>query len=853
MLNDNIVDTIKYEDVKHITSKEYFVEDEYACDVFDIKYCQKWAEDGSLITDNTNTYTKIETPADVFMRVASGLAAMEDNEEQREYFKNKWFSLMWLGWFRPGGSVLSGTGSANKKSLLNCTTLPLVHDSLESIAKLDYDIMKTAAFRQGIGFDASSLRPRGSKVNNAAEESTGAVPWINKLVMNGKWVGQKGRMPALLVSLKDHHPDVIEFIKAKSEAGILENANISVQISDAFMEAVEKDDDWELYFEFEDNVKYDRISKTIKARDLFNLIVEMSHKTAEPGVQFIDKLREGYMVHQVYKATGDERFKGISTNACSEKFLAPYGVCNLLSPNMEMFSTDEEEYKQELEYLVPFMVRLSDNVTEYELRNELSPLKEQRWILEQVREVGLGITNIHGWLLKQNIAYDSDEAIDRVEKFFKKYACEVFKSSMDLGREKGNAPAWDLVKDKKHFMGSVYFRNIVNELFDGNYDAVKHMRNLAHMSIAPTGSLSGTFPVLCFSYGVEPVISPYYWRKTRAVEQGLYTYYFIVPKRVKEYVMSKLDKNSEEYKVLESFTGSARDDDGKIGNVIKDIIDKALPKGFFKPAHYIDPIQKIKLMGAIYKWVDAAVSCTYNLPRKASIDNVAAIYTNAFKYGVRAVSIYVDGSREGILIFEDPKTTEANNDSKNNICNDRPSSIVPNCAPKRPKELPCDIIFTSIKGEKWTVLVGLFDGQPYEIFCGSSEDLYLPKSCKKGIIRKQGGGKYELEVTIRRSKVIYKDLADMLMNDEQKTITRILSLSMRHGILPRYIVEQLKKANGNITAFSTAVSRVLSRYIGTYVLTGGDNKCPKCGEESMVFSEGCVKCSNETCGYSRCG
>ncbi len=519
-----------------------------------------------------------------------------------------------------------------------------------------------------------------------------------------------------------------------------------------------------------------------------------------------------------------------------------------------MFSVVPEEYQQELDFLVPYIVRMSDNVTEYETRYKLSPLPEQAWILEQSREIGLGITNIHGWFLKDDLAYDSNEAIEAIGKFFKAYSCTVFKASIALGREKGSAPAFDRVKDKKAYMGSTYFRNIVNELFDGDYTKVTHLRNMAHMSVAPTGSLSSTFPKPCFSYGVEPFTGPYYWRRTRAIDKGTYTHYFMIPKKVKDYVLSKLNSDSYDYQLLSEFPGSVLDEDGVIGVKLADIIDRNLPKGFFKPAHYIDPAQKVKLMGGIYRWVDAAISCTYNLPDTATRDDVENIYMSAYDHGVRAVSVYVDGSREGILIFEDPKTNEANH-TKKAACGseERPVGIMPNCAPVRPKELTCDIINTSIKGETWTVLVGLLDGKAYELFCGNSEDLYLPKSCKTGLIRKQGKGTYELEVMIRRSPVVYKDLAAALMTDDEKAITRILSLNLRHGVLPRYIVEQLKKSNGNITAFSTAISRVLSKYIGSYDLIGKESKCPMCGEPSLVFEEGCIKCAILECGYSRCG
>ena len=833
---------IKFEDVKDITTGEYFSGNNYSVDIFNAKYAHKKA-DGTL-----------ETPAEVFWRVATGLAAMEEDPVREKNMASKWFSLMWEGWFRPGGSVITGVGTKKKVSLLNCTTVPLSGDTLEALSKCDYDLMKVAASRQGVGFDASNLRPNESPLANAAEKSGGIVPWVDKLVGIGKYVGQSGRMPALLCSLKVTHPDVEEFIQAKTELGKIENANLSIQVTNAFMEAVEKDLDWEMRFDFEDN-QYAPIVKNTKAKELFHLIAKTAYESAEPGVQYIDLMRSGSMVHRVYEETGDERFKLISSNACSEKILPPYGVCNLLSINMEMFSTEPDEFKAQLETIVPYLVRFSDNVVSYELFHNKSPLKEQRWILEQTREIGLGITNVHGWLLKQDIAYDSDEAIEKLGTFFKQYSGTVFKASMSLGKEKGNAPAYSLVKDKAIYMRSVYFSNIVNEFFDGDPTKIAHMRNMAHMSIAPSGSISSIFPSPCISSGIEPVIGLYYWRRTRAVDKGNYTHYFMVPNRLKEYVLNKMEEGSEDYKILASFSGSEPDEDGKLGKTLIPIMNKYLPKGFFKPAHEIDPQQKVRLMASVYKWVDACISCTYNLPETATIDTVEEIYMEGFKQGVRAISVYIEGSRQGILIFEDPVTNRAKfeKESKNSLCADgeRPQNIVHRCAPKRPEALPCNIHHCSVKGVPWLVLVGMMGDNPYEIFAGQVEEgLYVPKTCKTGKIVKKVENKYSLEIQIRNSEVEYKDIAHVLMDSEQRAVTRLLSLAMRHGTPLEFIQAQLKKANGDITEFSTVVARVLGTYIKQYMFTKISTKCPVCGEDSMVRQENCQKCMN--CSYSRC-
>ena len=837
--------TVKFEDVKNVTTAEYFSKDKYAVDMFEAKYAKEKQ-------DHTR-----ETPAEVFWRVSSGLAAMEKTKALKKHYEEAWFSLMWEGWFRPGGSVLAGVGATSTKSLLNCTTVAIEGDSLEAISKADYTIMKCAAFRQGLGFDGSSLRPRGAPVNNAAEASTGAVPWIEKLVDNGKWVGQVGRMPALLVSLKDRHPDIIEFITAKVAHGKIENANISVQISNKFMEAVKVDGDWELYFDFEEDSKYERISKIIKAKELFDLIAKTAFASAEPGVQYIDLLREGSIVHQIYKATGDERFKIISSNACSEKPLPNLGACNLLSSNQEKFSTDPEEYEKQLAEIVPYMVRMSDNVVSYELYNKLSPLKDQAWILDQTREVGIGITNVHGWFLKQGIAYDSDEAVIRLENFFKIYASKVFESSILLGKEKVSAPSWDLVADKSIFMKSSYFNNVVTYLFDGDVSKVTHMRNMAHMSIAPTGSLSSTFPSPCISSGIEPVIGLYYWRRTRAIDKGNYTYYFVIPPRLKDFILTKIEPNTEDYITLANFSGSERDDNGNVGLSLVAIINKYLPKDFFKPAHEIDYNKKIQLMASVYKWIDAAVSCTYNLPNTATVEDVESIYMAAYDHGVRAVSVYVDGSRQGILIFEDPLTNKAKFEKMpvESICgpDNRPISIIPVCAPKRPDVLECSIHHCSVRGTPWLVILGLMDGHPYEIFAGEVEEgLYVPKTCKQGTLTKKGGGKYSLDIKIRKAEVEYKDVAHALMTSNQRALTRLLSLSLRHGTPLEFIQQQLKKANGDITDFSAVVARVFGTYIKQYRYEKNSGACPECGKDSLMRMEGCLKCMEEGCSYSRC-
>ena len=324
-----------------------------------------------------------------------------------------------------------------------------------------------------------------------------------------------------------------------------------------------------------------------------------------------------------------------------------------------------------------------------------------------------------------------------------------------------------------------------------------------------------------------------------------------MPVRLLEYIISKMDPTSEDFNILSKFSGSEIDEDGSVGKALIPIIHKYVDKDFIKPSHEINPLQKIKLMSKLYKWIDASISCTFNLREDVSIDLVKEVYLEAFRQGVRAVSIYRDGCRPGVYIFEDPITNKNRFDFKksNKV---RPESIVPVYSPKRPKELGCNIHHCSVKGTPWLVLVGMLGNDPYEVFAGEAEDLYLPKTCKNGKIIKCEDGTYSLVVTIRKSEVEYKNLAYLLMDTEQRALTRLISLSIRHGCPLEFVQQQLKKANGDITNFSTVVARVLGSYVKSAPITGEAAKCPACGQYSMVIEEGCTKCSNPACGFARC-
>lgn len=1115
---------------------DFFKDNQMAIDVFKKKYC---------VCDSDIS------PEAVFRRVAKGLSQYEKNPEEWE---ERWVQEMLDDWYRPGGSILSGVSNPSKVSLANCTTIGLKEDTIDSISDTQRKMMKCAAARQGLGVDVSNIRPKGAKINNASNESGGIVPWMDYLQGIAKYVGQRGRMPAILLSVKDSHPDIEEFIACKQDSTAITNANISVQISDRFMRKVDEDDDsWELYFQ----TPYEIIRKKTHVRELMNKIAESACKTAEPGVQFIDKARDGSMVHQIYKATGDERFKVISTNAClppeatvfrkekydtenperlihsrgittigaldigdeiwtgskwskvinkvsrgikpiyryithvgdfygtkdhnviskgrknevgkcvsidvatgdrsgkitsfypedimygfmmshgkdaiiddnhfynrppgriasvlcglvstfgdvsesgyfiyidhvslnllkrvqqmlsmlgivstltsytdktgevtkaktirgrdelfsrtmyritikediyvfdrkvwfiqeykqkklenillvsdstvtshlsksyniikdengntgryvrdgevfditiedsshvfwnaglsvcncSEKFLADSSICNLASINMGRFSTNEDEYKKEIDRIVPSLVRLMDDAIEYEIQHDLSAIPEQKWIVQHTREIGLGITNVHGWFIKQGFGYDSNEAIDAIERFFSYYMKVAFETSVQLAKEKGPAKVYDLFpKEMNHITlsGSSFYRNITNKFFNG--EEIGKLRNLAIGSIAPTGTLSMTFSKPVLSSGIEPAISAYYWRKTRALSgNNSWEYFFCFPATVKNLLMEMPEFSSlleSEQQIIKLAPESMKDQDGKKGMEIVRIIEPLLKKVQFKPAHEIDPFQKLKMMSRIYQWLDSACSVTYNLPKGTSPELISKLYIDAWKNDVRAVSVYVDGSREGILIFE-PPTKQQDSKEETKYCKERPELIQFNCAPKREKRLPCDIHKCKVKGKDWLVLVGLHEGYPYEIFAGeyNKDVMYIPSSISTGIIEKKGKGMYSLSL---ENGIEYNDVASTLMNERYRSMTRMISLSLRHGVRPVYIIDQIRKSNEDITEFSSAVIRILNKYIKaldyTYLAKHTGFKCEFCGSENAVYNGGCVVCAE--CGKgSKC-
>lgn len=872
--------TTRYEDVKKQTTEEYFNGNQFSIDAFNKKYT---AIDG-------------ETYVQALKRVCDYIASVEKTAELRKYWSERWFDEIYNDWWHPAGSIMQGAGTHRKISLANCTTVSLgasrddeEWDNLESIVRnCAYTVAKCAAYRQGLGVDFSRLRPQGTKVLNSANQSTGAVHWMRFIDSIGYSVGQKGRIPAMLFSISINHPDVEEFITVKSDYTKIQNANISVQITDKFYKAVEDDKDWDLHFEVPSVKKGDKIYvdvhsidmdtkleketgrhykiathdkqkekivKTVKSKKLLELISKNMCSNAEPGIQNIDVARRYSNSDYMFDEKDEYDSRILSTNACSEQYLSRESLCVLASLNYGRFSGLKEVYVKQLERIGISMNRFLDNVNECELEYKTYATPHQKLAIEKLRRTGAGVTNIVGWLFKKKMMYATTESNEAVEDFQKHFNYWLYIGSEQTGKEKGNFGLFN----KEKWKSSPFVNRIIKEsheiakayhtpVLTGNY-----ARNVTNSSIAPTGTLSLMFRDMVMSYGIEPAFFLYFWKRTRM--GGKYEYYFCVPKVVR-------DAYADAGVPIPMQSDTIKDDwNGSKGNPIVDFIEKHKDKvGIkFKDSTQIDPLEKLELMSRAMKWVDSSISTTYLLPEGSDWKDVYKFILEANKKEVKSIAAFPDKKMYGIVSstafkelafklkgagvdihhqnFSDDELKELNV-SRQNIVTVKKES------PKRLPTLDADIYTVTVKGQKFVVVVGLQNGQPYEIFGGHLNGLGLKTAYKKGKISRVKKGQYSLEF----DDVCVEDFSKQFTPTEQ-ILFRMASTSLRHGVPIQFIVEQLQKAQQDITSMAAAAARVLKKYIGDGEVAHGQS-CPSCGN-GLVYMEGCVSCS--TCGWSKCG
>jgi ribonucleoside-diphosphate reductase alpha chain len=781
---------MKFEDAKK-EALEFFKGDKLATDVFLKKYA---------LTNKNGTDFLESTPVHMWKRMAKAGASIEKDKERWE---REFFNIFQDFKAVPGGSIMFALGNSyQKSSCSNCFVFD-VKDSLDgegSIFRTAEEMARTYSYRGGCGLDISPLRPSSALVDNAAKTSSGAASFMDYYSYITRLIGINGRRGALMITMSVDHPDIELFTTMKHDSTKVTGANVSIRITDEFMKAVEKDQEWEATFK----TNHETVSKKWRARALWKIIVDSATNTAEPGILFWDNI----IKNSPADCYADAGFKTISTNPCSELPLAAYDACTLLSMNLQRYVRNhfkDDAYFDEKQFFkdVSVATRFLDNVKSID--SKLLPLEKQREKALAGRRIGMGMHGLADALAYLKIKYDSEQGVKWIGTLFEKYTKAVYAASVELAKEKGAFPVFNAKKEKGHpFLERIGFAGIPR-------------RNIACMTVAPTGSVS---IISQTSTGIEPHFRFTYTRKRKinhneAVTDGMRT------------ETNKVGEVFQLYQVDEA-----------IATYYKSLTKHADLPGWFVSSDQIDWKKRVEIQGAITKWLDHSCSSTVNLPRGTSSDVVGKIYMEAWKSGCKGITVYVEGCRDGILVSEEEtarKGSPSSNEPK------RGDIIV------RPEKVPCDIYRITADGDHWIVAVGLVENKPYEIFCGKQKKVLieaLGSKINEGYIEKVKRGQYSLHV----GGFVLNDISD-LFTDTQGALTRMISTSLRHGVDIKFIVQQLEKSDGELYSFNKAISRVLKKYIAEGEKENGST-CPQCGGTDIRRQGGCPTCSD--CGYSKC-
>ena len=832
-------------------SLDYFAGDELAARVWVNKYAMK--------DSFGNIYEK--SPADMHHRIASELARIE-RKYPNPVPEEEIFDL--IDHFRyiiPAGSPMTGIGNDFQiASLSNCFVIGIDGDadSYGAIMKEDEEQVQLMKRRGGVGHDLSRIRPKGSPVKNSALTSTGLVPFMERFSNSTREVAQDGRRGALMLSVSIKHPDAEAFIDAKMTEGRVTGANVSVRIDDEFMRCATEGTPYRQQYPID--AEKPQMEKEIDAAALWKKIVHNAWKSAEPGVLFWDTI----IRESLPDCYADLGFKTISTNPCGEIPLCPYDSCRLLAINLYSYVknpfTPEAEFDFELfRRHVQLAQRLMDDIIDLE-QEKIDRILEkiasdpqsdevkatERTLWEKIRRrtgqgrrTGVGITAEGDMLAALGLRYGTQEALDFAVEVQKTLALSAYRSSVTMAQERGAFEVFDAEREKNNpFM--LRIKEADPQLYA---DMAQHgRRNIACLTIAPTGTTSLMTQT---TSGIEPVFLPVYTRRRKVNPND--------PEVRVDFTDESGDAFEEyivyHHKFLTWMRANGIDTEKHYSaEEIEDLVSRS---PYYKAtANDVDWLMKVKMQGAIQKWVDHSISVTVNLPATVDEELVNRLYVEAWKSGCKGCTIYRDGSRSGVMISVKKK------DEKPELPECRP----PQVTERRPDVLECDVVRFQNNKDKWVAFVGLLDGEPYEIFTGLQDDdegIVLPKTVTKGRIIKKinpdGTKRYDFQFENKRGyKTTVEGLSEKF-NKEYWNYAKLISGVLRYRMPLQNVIRlvgSLQLESENINTWKVGVSRALKKYITDGTVAQGQ-KCPNCGKEELVYQEGCLICKN--CGASRCG
>ncbi len=800
-------------------SIDYFGGEEISAKVFLDKYALK--------DENKNLLEAI--PDEMFHRIASEFHRVEKKKYKKPLSYEE--ILEYLKGFKriiPQGSPMSGIGNPYQYvTISNCYVIPSPSDSYGGICREDEHLVQISKRRGGVGTDISNLRPDGSTTTNAARSSTGIIPFMERYSNSIREVGQSGRRGALMISLSIHHPEIVEFARVKRDLNKVTGANLSIRLSDEFLEAVKKGKKYEQRFPVDAEPGKGKISKMVDAREVWMEIIENAHATAEPGLLFWDRI----ISESPADCYAEFGYATTSTNPCAELPLCPYDSCRLLLLNLfgyvknpftkdsffdfKSFISDAKIAQRFMDDMVDIEIEMIERIIrkikrdpeQIEIKRvELDLWKNMKKVCEGARRSGTGITALGDTLAALGIKYGSPQSITMTEKIYRTLKLSCYRSSVEMAKELGAFPVWnsELEKDNPFLLR---IKEEDPELYD---DMNKYgRRNIACLTTAPAGSVSILTQT---TSGIEPCYQLSYKRRKKInVNDGDTRIDFV-------------DNKGDTWQEFDIFHPKV-----KVWMEVTGETDITKSPWYGCCAYDLNWRNRVKLQAVANKHVDHSISSTLNIPEDVTVEEVARIYETAWKEGCKGITVYRKNCRTGVLV--------------DNTSEEKKVAIKKTTAAKRPKILPADIYHTVSKGELYFVMVGLLGEDPYEVFAGKNGE--IKKSIKEGMIKKISRGRYSL--LAKNGEIIQEDISKHI-DEDQEAITRLISSNLRHGCDVSFIVHQLEKVKGDLLSYSKAISRVLKKYIPADTRVHGET-CKECGAD-LVRVEGCISC--KSCGWSRC-